>query len=49
MAETSRGVVCDGWIVFGVCYGTELLPMKIQLAPKGLLLNKPTTSSRVVA
>lgn len=26
----------------GVCYGTELLPEKIGLAPKGLLLNRST-------
>ena len=27
-------------LVFGACYGTELLPKKIEVAPKNLLLNR---------
>jgi len=33
------GLVCSCWDMFGVCYRTELLPKKIKLSPKELLLN----------
>ena len=39
-----RGLVCSCcWVIFGVCYWTELLPKKIKLAPKELLLNRSTS------
>ena len=38
-----RGLVCSCWVIFGVCYRAELLPKKIKLAPKELLMNSSTS------
>jgi hypothetical protein len=35
-----RGLVCRCYVLLGVCYGTELLPMKMGLTPRELLLNR---------